>query len=119
MIRMIARQEVLAYQDDKALRTALDSRPRIYRLFTPGEKVAFWRKQRSKAFRQARARWHGLATIIGRHRQNYWISFGGQVMKCSPRQLRPASSDGKKGELVPDDLKNELARVKQQLPIGS
>jgi hypothetical protein len=41
-----------------------------------------------------------LALIVTKQGQNYLLSFAGQLVKCSPEQLRPATPEESLGEQV-------------------
>ena len=61
MTRVTARMEVLKYNDDRVMRTALGARPRTRYVFQPGDKVAYWRQDK----KGENARWRGLACVLG------------------------------------------------------
>ena len=59
-VRRAARQAWFELEDSRALRVALDSRPRPQRDFAMGDLVAYWRKPRG----HQKPRWHGRGVVI-------------------------------------------------------
>lgn len=109
-IRRTARKAFVEELDSCALREAMNARPRIYRQFKQGERVCFWRKQRAT---EKRGRWNGPAIICGREGQNYLLSYAGQLIKCSPEQLRSATEEESIGErAISLELKEISARLR-------
>lgn len=49
-IRPSARRRTIGFYDRKAMRVALDSRPRVTQNFYPGQRVCFWRRGKSQGF---------------------------------------------------------------------
>ena len=82
-VRSVARQNVLAYKDQLAVRTALDVRPPTLRSFQNGDMVAVWRKTRGASG----SRWRP-SVCMGQVRGNYWIAVPGSCIKASANQLR-------------------------------
>ena len=97
-LRTSARKAVVELQDDKALRQALMSRPRVSQEFQAGELVAYWREQKYSHAQRTVVQggcWHGTAMIIGRVGRNYIIAHRKQIFRCAPEQLRPATTEEK------------------------
>ena len=93
-----SRKAVVELQDDKALRQALMSHPRVSQEFQAGELVAYWGEQKySQAPRTVvqGGCWHGTAMIIGRVGRKYIIAHRKQIIRCAPEQLRPATTEEK------------------------
>ena len=94
-VRSVARQNVLAYNDKLAVRTALDARPPTLRSFQNGEMVAVWRKNRGasgSSTKWAHHRWRP-GICMGQVRGNYWIAVPGSCIKASANQLRLANRE--------------------------
>ncbi len=91
-IRAASRRVILAHNENKVARRALDARPRVLRSFQPGEMVAVWRSinPRGKALKMSHYRWRP-GIVIGAVRGNYWIALPGSVVKAAPEQLRVAT----------------------------
>ena len=65
-VRQAARRAVLELQDEKALRRALNARPRKVEHFEIGSYVAYWRTQKSQQGQIERGgRWYGAAVVLG------------------------------------------------------
>ena len=74
-VRTSARQAVLAFQDHRAARIALNSRPRPLRQFQPGDEVAVWR--RGRGLKRSSARLRGPGVVAGETGGNYSVSMPG------------------------------------------
>ena len=86
--RLEARKALLQELDQKAARTALNSRPRPHRSFKPGDEVAVWRRGRGIPGKMSHARWRGPGIVAGVNGNHYWVSMPGAMIKCSVEQLR-------------------------------
>ena len=75
----------------------------------PGERVAFWRKGKSRGIRSGHARWHGRAIVLalGPGSKNVWIAYRHQLLKVSQEQLRMATVT----ERVADDTIHQELRA--------
>ena len=70
-IRTAARVSMAQSQDSKALRVALNARPRVERDFLPGDFVAYWRTQKyERGARLVGGRWFGTAIVMGKVGRN-------------------------------------------------
>ena len=86
---------MLQLQDDRALRRAVNARPRVTRAFQPGDQVAYWRNQkRSQGQVHHEGRWYGALVLrsVGR---NLVMAHRKQIFRCAPEQVRPAASKEK------------------------
>ena len=93
-IRTQARTALVMAQDDQALRTALNARPRAERDFLPGDYVAYWRTQKyEKGIRLVGGRWFGVAIIMGKIGRNFLIYHRKNIFKVAPEHLRHASPE--------------------------
>ena len=111
-IRLAARLAIIAYNDDEAIRKALDARPRPDRPFRARDRVAYWRRGRG-AGKKNEARWHGRATILGQEGDDFWLVHAGSLLKACPEHMRYATNEEKwADENVPDFLKNPSAVLK-------
>ena len=102
-IRQAARLATMEMKDDRAMREALDARPRVRQSFRAGDLVAFWRRGKGSG-RKSKARWRGLARVVGKLKENYIVAFGGQWLLTAPWQLRPGSRE----EIVASQIDEEL-----------
>ena len=80
-IRAVARRQVLAYNDKRAVSAALDARPRVFRAYRPGEMVAVWRKVQQGGGsglvnKRSYHRWRP-GICVGAARGNYWVAVPG------------------------------------------
>eukprot|EP00435_Cladocopium_sp_Y103_P057771 s2526_g20.t1 len=115
-IRQAARLAVLQCQDDKALRTALRARPRVQRQFASGDWVFYWRSQKWQSGTLIRGgRWYGAALVLGKIGVNFVVAHRRNLFRCSPEQLRHASSDEK---TIASFDQNELLGIKTLLEKG-
>ena len=93
-VRQAARKAVVELQDDKALRLALASRPRVTRTFVPGTPVAYWRTQKSHEGKIERGgRWYGPAIVLGYVGKNLVVIHKRQIFRCAPEQVRQATTE--------------------------
>eukprot|EP00435_Cladocopium_sp_Y103_P054627 s220_g17.t2 len=95
-IRATARHAVLELQDDRALRRALNARPRVTRDFKPGDLVAYWRSQKwIKGEHHQEGRWYGTAIVLGTVGRNLVLAHRKQILRCAPEQVRFATTEEK------------------------
>eukprot|EP00435_Cladocopium_sp_Y103_P066707 s1366_g29.t1 len=95
-IRSTARDAVLDLQDDRALRRALNARPRVTRDFKPGDLVAYWRSQKwIKGEHHQEGRWYGTAIVLGTVGRNLVLAHRKQILRCAPEQVRFATDEEK------------------------
>ena len=93
-IRMAARKSMLECQDDRALKAALRARPRATRNFRSGDWVYYWRTQKYIAgTRIEGGRWYGAALVLGSLGRNLVVAHRRSILRCSPEQLRFATSE--------------------------
>ena len=110
-VRQAARRAFIEEIDNRAFREAANARPRVYRQWRSGDRVCFWRKQRST---EKRGRWNGPAVVAGLEGQNPLLSYAGQLIKCSPEQLRFATAEERLGaDAVERELKTVAARLRE------
>ena len=116
-VRQAARTAVIQLQDDKALKLSLHARPRKILAYQPGDRVAYWRTQKSREGVVERGgRWHGPATVLGYIGRNLVVIYKRQVLRCAPEQVRVSTSDEAKLAETPG---MELLGIKQLLESGS
>ena len=107
-VRAVSRSKVLAYNDKVNLRTALDTRPRVLRQYSPGDMVAVWRGIKHGGFKKSHFRWRP-GICMGVVRGNYWIALPGVVVKASPEQMREASREERNAwRLVEHNLRSAV-----------
>ena len=98
-VRQAARRAVLELQDNRALRLALNARPRHQPEFSPGMLIAYWRNQKwSEGVLNHNGRWYGPAIVLGKVGRNYVVVHKRQVIRCAPEQVRASTTEEK--ELV-------------------
>ena len=116
-VRQAARKAVIELQDDKALRLSLQARPRKVQAYSPGDKVAYWRTQKShEGVIEQGGRWYGPAIVLGYVGRNLVVVHKKQILRCAPEQVRPSTSE----EAVLTDTPGlELLGIKQMLQSGS
>ena len=116
-VRQAARKAVIELQDDKALRLSLQARPRKVQAYSPGDKVAYWRTQKShEGVIERGGRWYGPAIVLGYVGRNLVVVHKKQILRCAPEQVRPSTSE----EAVLTDTPGlELLGIKQMLQSGS
>eukprot|EP00435_Cladocopium_sp_Y103_P056355 s943_g19.t1 len=91
-IRTAARVSLAQSHDSKALRVALNARPRVERDFLPGDFVAYWRTQKyEKGARLVGGRWFGTAIVMGKVGRNILVYHRRNMFKVSPEHLRHAT----------------------------
>eukprot|EP00435_Cladocopium_sp_Y103_P016924 s2219_g4.t1 len=91
-IRTAARISLAQAHDSKALRVALNARPRAERDFLPGDFVAYWRTQKyEKGTRLVGGRWYGTAIVMGKVGRNLLAYHRRNMFKVSPEHLRHAT----------------------------
>ncbi|CAE8625872.1 unnamed protein product [Polarella glacialis] len=120
-IQAAAQRSLAGLRYSRALSRAFLARPRAESSepsqlhFDVGDEVLFWRGVgRRKAKHSLWSfRWMGPAIVIGREKQNIWVSFRGAALKCDPRHCRHALPD----ELVPwSELLEEAGQEEEQPP---
>ena len=115
-IRQAARCAVLQCQDEKALKAALRSRPRPRREFASGDWVYYWRTQKWQEGQLVKGgRWYGAGMILGRLGINFIVAHRRSIFRCSPEQLRFATSEEQ--EVAKFD-ESELLGIKNLLEKG-
>ena len=115
-VRQAARRAVLQCQDDRALRAALRARPRLQPIFKSGDWVYYWRTQKwIDGSKQEGGRWYGAAMVLGHVGRNVVIAHKRSIMRCSPEQLRAASSAE---ATVAEFPENQLLGIKNLLERG-
>jgi hypothetical protein len=93
-LRLTARKAVIELQDDKAIRLALNARPRKAVDFQPGDYVCYWRHQKCvKGKLQQGGRWYGCAIVLGTVGRNIVLMHRRQVIRAAPEQVRLATSE--------------------------
>ena len=93
-LRLTARKAVIELQDDKAIRLALNARPRKAVDFQPGDYVCYWRHQKwVKGKLQQGGRWYGCAIVLGTVGRNIVLMHRRQVIRAAPEQVRLATSE--------------------------
>ena len=93
-IRNQARMALIASQDDKSLRAALNARPRVEREFLPGDFVAYWRTQKyERGVRLVGGRWYGTAIVMGKVGRNFLIFHRKNMFKVAPEHLRHVTTE--------------------------
>ena len=91
-IRTAARVSMAQSHDSKALRVALNARPRVERDFLPGDFVAYWRTQKyERGARLVGGRWFGTAIVMGKVGRNILVYHRRNMFKVSPEHLRHAT----------------------------
>ena len=78
-------------QDSKALRVALNARPRVERDFLPGDFVAYWPTQYERGARLVGGRWFGTAIVMDKVGRNILVYHRRNMFKVSPEHLRHAT----------------------------
>ena len=95
-IRTTARKAVLDLQDVCAMRRALMARPRVTRDFKPGDLVAYYRGQKwIEGQLNQQGRWYGTAIVLGYVGRNLVIAHRKHIFRCTPEQIRFATSEEK------------------------
>ena len=93
-IRNQARVALIASQNDKSLRAALNARPRVEREFLPGDFVAYWRTQKyERGVRLVGGRWYGTAIVMGKVGRNFLIYHRKNMFKVAPEHLRHVTTE--------------------------
>ena len=93
-LRLSARRAVIELQDDKAIRLALNARPRKAVDFQPGDYVCYWRNQKwIQGKLNQGGRWYGCAIVLGAVGRNLVIMHRRQVFRVAPEQVRFATSE--------------------------
>ena len=116
VVRHTARLAVLQCQDDRALKAALRSRPRPRKEFASGDWVYYWRCQKwVQGQLQKGGRWHGAGILLGRIGVNWIVAHRKSIFRCSPEQLRMATSD--EASVATFDA-NELLGIRMLLEKG-
>ena len=93
-LRLSARRAVIELQDDKAIRLALNARPRKAVDFQPGDYVCYWRNQKwIQGKLNQGGRWYGCAIVLGTVGRNLVIMHRRQVFRVAPEQVRFATSE--------------------------
>ena len=107
---------MLQCQDEKALKAALRSRPRPRREFASGDWVYYWRTQKWQEGQLVKGgRWYGAGMILGRLGINFIVAHRRSIFRCSPEQLRFATSEEQ--EVAKFD-ESELLGIKNLLEKG-
>ena len=88
-IRAQARMALVMSQDDSALRTALNARPRAERDFLPGD----FAQKYQKGVRLVGGRWYAVAIVMGKIGRNFVIFHRKNIFKVAPEHLRHASDE--------------------------
>ena len=100
-VKSIARRTVLQYNDNAAVRRAVDQRPRPFRDFAVGTEVAVWRGTgRGAPGKQRRAQWRGPGIVLGATRGNYLVEMPGSVVKAFPERVRHRTDEEKEADRV-------------------
>lgn len=94
-IQTAARKAFVEMQNDDTLRRSLLRRTRVHRgLFSPGDRVFYWRdptKGRAVGSNSRSAGgWKGPAVVIGHEGTNVWVSHHGRALLSSSEHLRMA-----------------------------
>ena len=114
-IRQSARRAFLACQDDRALKAALQARPRVSREFRSGDWVYYWRTQKYVAGQRIEGgRWYGAAIVLGSIGRNLVIAHRRSILRCAPEQLRLATESEATTDNELLGIKNLLERVPQK-----
>ena len=111
-VRIAARKAWIQYADDKALRLAMDQRPRGERSFNVGDSVCYWRSKKSSG-KRSRPRWYGRAVVIGESGRNRFVAHGSAVIKCAPEQVRASSMHERLGDSMDDSLRTQAERARR------
>ena len=94
----------------RALREAMDQRPRGEKCYAAGDQVCYWRAGRGNGKKRGRPWWYGRAVVIGESGRHRFLAHGSAVIKCSPEQLRYASLHEKAGDGMDDALRTQVER---------
>ena len=116
--RLVARQAVLEALDHRAARIALNTRPRPFREFRPGDEVAVWR--RGRGIKKSSARWRGPGIVAGATGGNLWVSMPGAFIKCSPEQLRLRTTEEREADrFLVRDLRAAAAQLYPEVGVSN
>lgn len=108
--RASARKRLAEHQDRKAYRRALLKRPRPLREVS--DRVAIWRKGRVSGYKAAKARWHGVGTVVGHGPGLVWVERNGDLIKACHEHLPFAT---KEEMMTEDQIELELLDLRARM----
>ena len=97
--RYLAKLEFIKHQTRSMLSRTLRNRTRVCLRPKIGDRVCFWRESRNRKSGEQITNWIGPSCVIGLHKRNAWVTFGGRCFLIAPEHLRYANEEESKPEM--------------------
>ena len=91
--RYLAKLEFIKHQTRTMLSRTLHNRTRVCLRPEIGDRVFFWREAKNRKSGEKITNWVGPSCVIGIHKRNAWVTFGGRCYLVAPEHLRYASEE--------------------------
>ena len=91
--RYLAKLEFIKVQTRIMLSRTLRNRTRICLHPKVGDRAFFWREPKNRKSGEKITNWIGPSCVIGLHKRNAWVTFGGRCYLVAPEHLRYASEE--------------------------